>query len=118
MQAVLPRDLEWECQGLRVYMTHIGGHPGRYDSSAKRELMTRRPGVFVCGHSHVLRVARDPAFGWLYLNPGACGHQGWHTRRTLLRFTLESGAVSNMEAVDLGGRGRAAGRYGKVEESG
>ncbi len=74
LRAELPREIEWECGGVRVYMTHIGGPPGRYDPHARRELTRRRPDLFVCGHSHILKVMRDPAFGLLYMNPGACGH--------------------------------------------
>jgi uncharacterized protein len=100
------RDLAWDCEGVPVYMTHIGGHPGNYDSKAKKELIRRKPALFVCGHSHILRVMRDPELGLIYMNPGACGHNGWHKVRTLLRFTVEAGKVSNAEAIELGPRGR------------
>lgn len=105
LRAALPFELAWQCEGVDVYMTHIGGHPGRYPPRVRQELLRRRPDVFICGHSHILRVARDPK-GWLYLNPGACGHQGWHKVRTLLRFTVQGAVISNVEAVDLGPRGR------------
>jgi uncharacterized protein len=105
VRAALASDLEWECDGLRVYMTHIGGYPGNYDRRAKKELTRLRPDLFICGHSHILRIARDPALGLLYMNPGACGHHGWHKIRTLLRFTIEAGKISNAEAVELGPRG-------------
>jgi uncharacterized protein len=99
-------DLEWDCEGLSVYMTHIGGRPGAYDTRARKELANRRPGLFVCGHSHILLVARDPTLGLLHLNPGAFGHNGWHKMRTMLRFTVASGKVSEVEAIELGPRGR------------
>jgi putative phosphoesterase len=103
----VPKELEWECEGLRVYMTHIGGHPGRYERGIRAELEKRRPGLFICGHSHILKVVRDPALGLIHLNPGACGHTGWHLVRTLLRFTVEGGKLSAMEAIELGPRGRS-----------
>ena len=106
VRAELKQDLDWECGGLRVYMTHIGGYPGAYDRRAKLELHKRRPGLFICGHSHVLKVMRDPVLDLVHLNPGACGHHGWHTVRTMLRFTLEAGKLSAMEAIELGPRGR------------
>jgi uncharacterized protein len=105
LRADLPEDLEWECEGVRIYMTHIGGYPGRYDRRAKKELIRRQPDLFVCGHSHILRVTRDSALGLLYMNPGASGHQGWHAMRTLLRFTLRTGKISEVEAIELGPRG-------------
>jgi uncharacterized protein len=100
-------DLDWECEGLRVYMRHIGGYPGAYERGVKRELEKRRPGLFISGHSHILRVMRDPGLGVLHMNPGACGHHGWHTMRTMLRFSVEAGKVSGLEAIELGARGRA-----------
>jgi len=99
-----PRDLNWECEGLRVYMTHIGGYPGAYERRIQPELDARRPGLFICGHSHILKVVRDPARSLVHLNPGACGRQGWHQMRTLLRFTVLDGKLGKMDAVELGPR--------------
>jgi putative phosphoesterase len=106
LRADLPRDLFWDCEGLKVYMTHIGGYPGNYDPRVRRELQRLRPGLFICGHSHILKVVRDPALGLLHMNPGACGHHGWHLVRTMLRFSVEAGKMSGVEAVQLGPRGR------------
>jgi hypothetical protein len=106
VRQAVTRDLEWVCEGLKVYLTHIGGYPGAYDRRAKTEILTRRPGLFLCGHSHILKVMRDPKLNLIHLNPGACGHHGWHTVRTILRFTVEDGRLSAMEAIELGARGR------------
>lgn len=101
-----PEDLFFDCEGLSVWMTHIGGAPPRYNPRIKKMLKRSVPDVFVCGHSHILRVARDPAYGGiLYLNPGAAGQQGFHHMRTLLRFDISAGQVSNMEVIELGKRG-------------
>ena len=102
----MPRDLVWECAGLSVYMTHIGGYPGAYETKAHKMILAKKPGLFICGHSHILKVVRDPALALIHLNPGACGHVGWHQVRTLLRFTVEDGKLSEMEAIELGPRGR------------
>jgi putative phosphoesterase len=107
LRAKLPEDLEWTAAGLRVYMTHIGGYPGRYDARARRELMGRKPDLFLCGHSHIPRVMRDEKLGLLHLNPGACGHAGWHTERTAMRFSIEDGRAGKLELIQLGKRGRA-----------
>ncbi len=101
LRSELPEDLAWECDGLRVYMIHIGGYPGKYDPKARREIQRRRPGLFICGHSHILKVMRDPALGLMHMNPGACGFQGWHKVRTILRFTIEQGAIRAAEAIEL-----------------
>jgi uncharacterized protein len=105
IRAELPEDLHWECDGLSVYMTHIGGYPGSYDKRASPNLRALRPGLFICGHSHILKVMRDPALAQIHMNPGACGHHGWHLVRTLLRFTVEGGKISGVEAIELGPRG-------------
>ena len=106
LRADLPQDLVWDCEGLPVYMTHIGGYPGNYDPRAGKELRRIRPGLFISGHSHILKVMRDPALGLLHMNPGACGHHGMHLVRTVLRFTVEAGKVSGVQAIELGPRGR------------
>ncbi|MEP6535893.1 MAG: metallophosphoesterase family protein [Bryobacteraceae bacterium] len=102
LRAGLTEDLSWDCEGLSVYMTHID------NPRAKKELRRLQPGLFICGHSHILKVTRDPTLGMLHMNPGACGHHGWHKIRTMLRFTVEAGKVSAVEAIELGPRGRKA----------
>ena len=106
IRAEVPEELSWECDGVRVYMTHIGGYPGNYDRAAKRQVERLRPDLFICGHSHILRVMRDPDLKLLHCNPGACGHNGWHKMRTMLRFWIEQGKISGVEAIELGVRGR------------
>ena len=92
-------------EGLRVVMTHIGGYPGHYAPAARPLLAATRPGLFVTGHSHILRVMPDPQHGLLHLNPGAAGRHGFHQVRTLLRFGIEAGKVVELQAVELGKRG-------------
>jgi len=106
VRAEVPEELAWECEGVRVYMRHIGGYPGNYDRTAKRQIEKLRPDLFISGHSHILRVMRDPEFKLLHMNPGACGHNGWHKMRTVLRFSIEQGKISGVEAIELGVRGR------------
>jgi putative phosphoesterase len=107
VRAELPEQSAWDCEGLRVYMRHIGGHPGRYDPRAKREILRWTPQLFICGHSHIARVDRDPALGLLHMNPGACGHTGWHAIRTMLRFSVNAGSIGRVELIELGPRGRS-----------
>ena len=91
----------FECEGLKILMTHVGGYPGRYDLRA-RELIDRyRPDIFVCGHSHILKVMRDDKMNMLTINPGAAGIQGFHVVRTALRFKLEDGRIHSMEVFEL-----------------
>jgi len=87
-------------------MTHIGGYPGRYDPRAKKIVLDTKPGLFVCGHSHILKIMRDLNLNLIHMNPGACGNAGWHQVRTGLRFTVAGGKVDRVEAIELGRRGR------------
>jgi putative phosphoesterase len=105
IRSQLAEDLHWNCLGIEVYMTHIGGYPGRYSPHARKVVADARPALFIAGHSHILRVMRDPSTNLLHRNPGACGHQGWHLVRTVLRFTIEDARISQVEAVELGKRG-------------
>ena len=101
-----PEDLHFECEGLRVYMTHIGGYPGKYPARVKKALLAERPGLFICGHSHILKVMPDPGLQLLHINPGACGREGFHKMCTVIRFTLDTGKVKGLEVIELGLRGR------------
>ncbi len=101
-----PEDLVFECEGLRVWMTHIGGAPPRYNPRVNKLFAVHRPDIFICGHSHILRIAKDPARGgMLYINPGAAGNHGFHHMKTVVRFEIVAAGVRNMEVIELGRRG-------------
>lgn len=89
------------CEDMTVLMTHIGGYPGHYDLRARALIEQFRPRIFVCGHSHILRVIYDDKYGMLTLNPGACGLQGWQTIRTALRFKIDGDEVKDMEILKV-----------------
>lgn len=91
----------FECEGLKVLMTHVGGYPGRYDARARQLIDEYCPDIFVCGHSHILKVVRDPKRNMLVINPGAAGIQGFHLVRTALRFKIDGGRISDMEVYEL-----------------
>lgn len=91
----------FECEGLKVLMTHVGGYPGKYDARARQLIDEYRPDLFVCGHSHILKVVRDPKRNMLVINPGAAGIQGFHLVRTALRFKIDGGRISDMEVYEL-----------------
>jgi putative phosphoesterase len=106
LQVRFPEDLRFDCEGFDVWMTHIGGAPPNYNPRVKKKLKEKAPDIFICGHSHILRIKRDPAFkNMLYLNPGAAGNHGFHHMKTLVRFTLKDKEILNMEVIELGKRG-------------
>ena len=100
-----PADLRFTLEGVRVWITHIGGRPPRYDAAVREELKRDPPTLFICGHSHICMVKFDAALRMLYMNPGATGRQGWHKVRAALRFTVEGGQLKDLDVVELGLRG-------------
>ncbi|MCB0572622.1 MAG: metallophosphoesterase family protein [Phaeodactylibacter sp.] len=99
-----PEDLRFECEGVDVFMTHIGGYPGRYNKRVRDILRANPPRLFICGHSHILKVMPDRTLGLLHINPGAAGREGFHKVRTIIRFSLEAGNISDLQVVELGMR--------------
>ena len=88
-------------EGVDVMMKHIGGYPGNYDTSIRAKLFVRPPRLFISGHSHILKVKFDQTLNLLHINPGAAGKYGWHKTRTLIRFTIDSGELKDLEVVEL-----------------
>lgn len=103
VRARYPLHNRFECEGLDIWMTHIGGVPGRYCIPIREQMENNPPDVFICGHSHILRVARDQKLNkMLFLNPGAAGKQGFQVYRTIMRFDIEKATVKNVEVINLG----------------
>ena len=94
----------FNCEGLDVLITHIAGKPGKYQKNALELINTHRPQLFICGHSHILLVKKDPNFDMLWMNPGACGYKGFHQVKTLLRFSITEGKIHDLEAIEIGKR--------------
>lgn len=92
----------FECGGIRVLLTHIGGYPGRWSKGMKKLLADERIGLMVDGHSHILKIMYDRDLGLLHINPGAAGNQGWHSRRTIVRLKIADGVPSDCEVIELG----------------
>ncbi|MEY4930992.1 MAG: hypothetical protein RI909_1716 [Bacteroidota bacterium] len=106
MQVRYPEDLWFDCEGLTVWMTHIGGAPPNYNPRIKKIFKEQTPDIFICGHSHILRVKKDPNYNnLLYLNPGAAGNHGFHHIKTIVRFEVMEKEIKNMEVIELGKRG-------------
>ena len=104
---VHPLHQKFEVQGLKIWMTHIGGYPGKYNREIKKDIIQEKPDLFICGHSHILKVARDQNLGgMLCLNPGAIGKSGFHKNRTMLKFSITNGKIENMQAIDFGPRAK------------
>ncbi len=105
VRAICPEQLCWTCEEVKVYMTHIGGYPNRYAPGVKNLLVQNAARLFICGHSHILKVIYDEKINCLHMNPGAAGNQGWHNVRTILRFAIDGSKIQDFEVIELGRRG-------------
>lgn len=99
-----PLNQRFEVEGVDVWITHIGGYPGKYSPAIRSEIQSRPPKLFICGHSHILKVMPDKKLNLLHMNPGACGKYGFHQVRTMLRFEINSGKIENLEVIELSKR--------------
>lgn len=104
IRSAYPEQLKFDCEQASVWMIHIGGYPGKYDPKIKLEILQNPPKIFICGHSHILKVIYDDKIGCLHLNPGAAGKYGWHKVRTLLRFCISEEKIHNLEVIELAKR--------------
>ncbi|MBP3943115.1 metallophosphoesterase family protein [Sphingobacteriaceae bacterium WQ 2009] len=101
IRMLYPENLRFFCEDVDVWITHIGGYPGRYSTLIKEEITRNPPQLFICGHSHILKVQYDGKLKCLHLNPGAAGKQGWHKVRTLMRFEINKDKIENLEVIEL-----------------
>ena len=99
-----PLHQRFTVEGMKVWITHIGGRPGRYDHRIRQQLYIDKPDVFICGHSHICKVMKDPQIPTVYMNPGAAGVHGFHLIRTMMRFTVSEGKMTDLEVIELGPR--------------
>ncbi|MBC7554707.1 MAG: metallophosphoesterase family protein [Taibaiella sp.] len=99
-----PEQQHFTCEGVKVFMMHIGGYPGRYTPIAKMQLLANPPQLFISGHSHILKIIYDEKIKCLHMNPGAAGIAGWHKVKTLIRFEIDGADMKNCEVIELGKR--------------
>ena len=98
-----PKHLHFRIEELDVWITHIGGYPGHYAPEVRPEIFENPPGLFICGHSHILKVQYDSRLKFLHINPGAAGKQGFHQVRTIIRFCIDKKEIQNLEVIEFAG---------------
>ncbi len=104
VRVIFPLNNSFECEGVKVFITHIGGYPGRYTKRVKQLLVENKPDIYICGHSHICKVVRDKQLDLIHMNPGACGMVGNHNVRTILLFDCNNSKIENLRVVELGER--------------
>ena len=106
VRTVYKEHLIFNAEEIRVWMTHIGGTPGNYDKRVKPGIYENPPDIFICGHSHIAKVMYDKKAGFLFLNPGAAGYNGFHKYMTAIRFQIDGKNIHDLELIELGERGK------------
>jgi len=96
-----PEHNRFMCEGVDVWITHIGGYPNRYDIRVREDIIKNPPKLFISGHSHILKVMSDKKLGLLHMNPGAVGKYGLHKTRTMLRFVIEGNTIKDLEVIEF-----------------
>lgn len=103
LRRIHPVEQYFTCEEVRVFMTHIGGYPGHYSAGLKNKIQRDQPHLFISGHSHILKVMRDPALNqMLHINPGAAGKHGFHKMRTMVRFKIDAKQIFDLDVIELG----------------
>jgi len=96
-----PLNQRFMCEEVDIWITHIGGYPGKYSPAIREEIRQNPPKLFICGHSHILKVMNDKNLGLLHMNPGAAGKHGFHKKRTMLRFQIDKKEIKELEVIEL-----------------
>lgn len=101
IRAEYAENLRFTCEGVKIWITHIGGYPNRYYHKIKEEINNNPPDIFICGHSHILKVINDKKLNLLHINPGAIGNEGFHKVRTMVRFEISESKIKNLEVIEF-----------------
>ena len=94
-------DCKFSIGQIKVWMTHIGGYPGNYKKRILEGLHEDKPDLFICGHSHILKIIHDRKYNFLHINPGAIGKHGFHQKRKMVRFIIDNGDINNLEVIEF-----------------
>jgi len=101
IRAEYPENLRFQIEEMKIWITHIGGYPNKYNQRIRQEIYTNPPDIFICGHSHILKVINDKKLDCLHINPGAIGKHGFHQVRTMIRFEIMKNKIQNLEVIEF-----------------
>tara|TARA_Y100001968_G_scaffold306472_1_gene323342 strand:- start:336 stop:854 length:519 start_codon:yes stop_codon:yes gene_type:complete len=104
IRKIYPKTQTFNCEKIKVLMTHIGGYPKKYNPEIKKRIQTYKPDLLICGHSHILKVIYDNQYKLLHINPGAAGKEGFHKMRTIVLLKINAGKIFDLQVVELGKR--------------
>jgi len=101
IRSEFPEHNRFTCEAVDVWITHIGGYPPKYNGRVAQTIKQNPPRLFICGHSHILKVMPDKKLNLIHMNPGAVGKHGFHNVRTMLRFTIDGKVIDNLEVIEF-----------------
>ena len=101
IRAEYPENLRFQIEEMKIWITHIGGYPNKYNQRIRQEINNNPPDIFICGHSHILKVINDKKLNVLHINPGAIGKHGFHHVRTMIRFEIMKKKIQNLEVIEF-----------------
>ena len=101
IRAEYPENLRFQIEEMKIWITHIGGYPNKYNQRIRQEINTNPPDIFICGHSHILKIINDKKLDFLHINPGAIGKHGFHHVRTMIRFEIMKSKIQNLEVIEF-----------------
>tara|TARA_S200000501_G_scaffold246449_1_gene230778 strand:+ start:22 stop:513 length:492 start_codon:yes stop_codon:yes gene_type:complete len=101
IRKAFPIDCKFNCENIKVWITHIGGYPGHYNKRVSDSLNSENVDLLICGHSHILKIINDKKHNLLHINPGAIGKHGFHNKRTMVRFEIDKGKIENLEIIEF-----------------
>ena len=101
IRAEYPENLRFQIEEMKIWITHIGGYPNKYNQRIRKEINSNPPDIFICGHSHILKIINDKKLDLLHINPGAIGKHGFHHVRTMIRFEIMNSKIQNLEVIEF-----------------
>jgi hypothetical protein len=101
IRAEYPENLRFQIEEMKIWITHIGGYPNKYNQRIRQEINYNPPDIFICGHSHILKIINDKKLDLLHINPGAIGKHGFHHVRTMIRFEIMNSKIQNLEVIEF-----------------
>ena len=101
IRAEYAENLRFKIEDMKIWITHIGGYPNKYNQRIRQEIYTDPPDIFICGHSHILKVINDNKLNLLHINPGAIGKHGFHHVRSMIRFEIIKSKIQNLEVIEF-----------------
>ena len=101
IRAEYPENLRFQIEEMKIWITHIGGYPNKYNQKIRQEINYNPPDIFICGHSHILKIINDKKLDLLHINPGAIGKHGFHHVRTMIRFEIMKSKIQNLEVIEF-----------------